>query len=88
MGLHTRAFSGLGCERARPFRYRGRKIRRDLPHLRACKGSKPVKYFTVSSHRGIYDPEVAGPQLEPLAFQSLVLADANCCSAVSHASAP
>src|ERR1700687_2159174 len=65
MGLHPRAFSGLGRERACPFQYRRRKIGRYLPHLRACKGSKPVKCFTVSSYRGIYDPEVGGPQLEP-----------------------
>ena len=42
--------------------------------LRACKESKPVTYFTVSSHRGIYDREVGGPAVGAVAFQALVLA--------------
>ena len=55
------------------FRYRGRKIRRYMPHLRACKGSRPVKCFTVSSHRANLRPRSRWAAVGAVAFQALVL---------------
>ena len=85
------SFKGLGCELAcHGFQHCGRKMTNMLPVRisQPAKDRSRMKCFTVTSHQAEFTTPKSVGRNWRRGLPGLVLCDASCCSAVSHAPLP